>query len=163
MVFTYEVYVRLCTGIQYTYKYDNDGKYYLSLAQVDQRTNTLLNLLDWHMVLFQIVHNYASNSNPLIAIGYIMKTKFQVGKNLNYTMSQKFVCQFINGQTTYQMLSGHSLGPNFLNVSSMLKPLPLSVWVNPGLAILPGPGFPTPGKTGLGNNAFLTEVGNNGQ
>ena len=32
-----------------------------------------------------------------------------------------------------------------------------------GLAILPGPGFPTPGKTGLGNNAFLTKVGNNGQ
>ena len=34
---------------------------------------------------------------------------------------------------------------------------------NPGLAILPGPGFPTPGKPGLGNNAFLAKVGNNGQ
>ena len=32
-----------------------------------------------------------------------------------------------------------------------------------GLAILPGPGFPTPGKPGLGNNAFLAKVGNNGQ
>ena len=30
-----------------------------------------------------------------------------------------------------------------------------------GLSILPGPGFPTPEKPGLGNNAFLTKVGNN--
>ena len=35
--------------------------------------------------------------------------------------------------------------------------------IRPGLAILPGPGFPTPGKPGLGNIAFLAKVGNNGQ
>ena len=35
--------------------------------------------------------------------------------------------------------------------------------VKSGLAILPGPGFPTRGKPGLGNNAFLVKVGNNGQ
>ena len=35
--------------------------------------------------------------------------------------------------------------------------------VKSGLAILHGPGFPTPGEPGLGNNAFLVKVGNNGQ
>ena len=35
--------------------------------------------------------------------------------------------------------------------------------VHSRLAILPSPGFPTPGKPGLGNNVFLAKVGNNGQ
>ena len=30
-------------------------------------------------------------------------------------------------------------------------------------ALLPSPGFPGLGKPGLGNNAFLAKVGNNGQ
>ena len=39
----------------------------------------------------------------------------------------------------------------------------MSQWMDSGLAILPGPGFPTPGNPGLGNNDFFAKVGNNGQ
>ena len=55
----------------------------------------------------------------------------------------------------------------FLNLSTGDSFTSTSLWSGirliPGLAILPSPGFPTPEKPGLGNNALLAKVGNNGQ